>query len=93
MEKLHAVLSASGIISAKMTARVPLKTSIKTSGYSKKAMVRMPGKSYFPSLGDVDKLYIDESEGIIYLWDADTLTYIPIASDWHQINVINGGEA
>ena len=93
MEKLHAVLSASGIISAKMTAGVPLKTFIKTSGYSKKAMVRMPGKSYFPSLGDVDKLYIDESEGIIYLWDADTLTYIPIASDWHQINVINGGEA
>lgn len=93
MEKLHAILSASGIISAKMTAGVPLKTSIKTSGYSKKAMVRMPRKSYFPSLGDVDKLYIDENEGIIYLWDADTLTYIPIASDWHQINVINGGEA
>ena len=93
MEKLHAVLSASGIISAKMTAGVPLNTSIKTSGYSKKTMVRMPGKTYFPSLGDVDKLYIDESEGIIYLWDADTLTYTPIASDWHQINVINGGEA
>lgn len=47
MEKLHAVLSASGIISAKMTAGVPLKTSIKTSGYSKKTMVRMPGKPTF----------------------------------------------
>lgn len=93
MEKLYAVLSTSGIISAKMTAGVPMKTSIKTSGYSKKAMVRMPGKTYFPSLGDVDKLYIDESEGIIYLWDADALTYLPIASDWHKINVINGGEA
>lgn len=82
-------------VSAQLTAQtVTVKDNVNESSLtSGKAMVRMPSKAYFPSLGDASYLYVDESEGRIYLWDADTLTYTPIAGDWHQIDIINGGNA
>lgn len=58
-----------------------------------KSLIRMHSKAEFPSLGDDGCLYVDESAGIVYLWLADNLTYKPIASDWHQIGIINGGNA
>lgn len=56
-------------------------------------LIRLPKKSMFPSLGEDHCIYVDESEEIMYLWDNKSLTYMPIASDWHQIKVINGGNA
>lgn len=58
-----------------------------------KSLIRRHSKADFPSLGDDGCLYVDESAGIVYLWQADSLTYTAIASDWHQIQVINGGNA
>lgn len=58
-----------------------------------KSLIRMHSKAEFPSIGDDGCLYVDESAGIVYLWQADSLTYTAIASDWHQIQVINGGNA
>lgn len=82
-------------VSAQLTAQtVTVKDNVNESSLtSGKAMVRMPSKAYFPSLGDDGCLYVDESEERVYLWQADSLTYKPIASDWHQIGVINGGNA
>lgn len=58
-----------------------------------KSLIRMHTKADFPSLGDDGCLYVDESEERVYLWQADSLTYKPIAADWHQIGIINGGNA
>lgn len=58
-----------------------------------KTLVRMAKKADFPSLGDSSRLYIDETDGVVYLWSDADLTYTPIASDWHQIETINGGNA
>lgn len=82
-------------VSAQLTAQtVTVKDNVNESNLtSGKAMVRMPSKAYFPSLGDASCLYVDESAGIVYLWQADSLTYRAIASDWHQIGIINGGNA
>lgn len=58
-----------------------------------KTLIRMAKKADFPSLGETDRLYIDETDGVVYLWSDADLTYTPIASDWHQIDTINGGNA
>lgn len=50
-------------------------------------------KADFPSLGDKECLYVDMDENITYVWNEDNLKYTPIASDWHGIKIINGGEA
>ena len=50
-------------------------------------------KADFPSLGDKECLYVDMEDNITYVWDEGNLTYTPIASDWHDIRIINGGEA
>lgn len=50
-------------------------------------------KADFPSLGNPYCLYVDMNENRSYLWDENGLHYIAIASDWHDIEVINGGEA
>ena len=77
-----------------VTAQVKAPTVNMSSGQlAGKSLIRMPSKADFPSLGDDGCLYVDESAGIVYLWQADSLTYKAIASDWHQIQVINGGNA
>lgn len=72
---------------------VSIKDRISIGQLPGKSLIRMHTKADFPSLGDEGCLYVDESAGIVYLWQADSLTYKPIASDWHQIQVINGGNA
>lgn len=54
---------------------------------------RFAKKADFPSLGNKEFLYVDMGENISYLWDEENLAYMPIASDWHEIKVINGGKA
>lgn len=72
---------------------VNIKDGMSSGQLPGKSLIRMHTKVDFPSLGDDGCLYVDESAGIVYLWQADSLTYKPIASDWHQIGVINGGNA
>ena len=80
-----------------ITSRVQVSTKEVTGGVggleTGKTLVRMSKKADFPSLGDSSRLYIDESDGVVYLWSDADLTYTPIASDWHQIKTINGGNA
>lgn len=72
---------------------VNIKDGMSSGQLAGKSLIRMHSKAEFPSIGDDGCLYVDESEGIVYLWQADSLTYTPIASDWHQIGIINGGNA
>lgn len=72
---------------------VSIKDRISIGQLPGKSLIRMHSKTDFPSLGDDGCLYVDESEERVYLWQADSLTYTPIASDWHQIGIINGGNA
>lgn len=54
---------------------------------------RYSNRADFPSLGQLNCLYIDSSENSAYLWDNTQVNYVLIASDWHNIKVINGGNA
>lgn len=47
----------------------------------------------FPSIGSENLIYIDKSTKTMYLWDAEKLTYDRLASDWSDIEQINGGNA
>lgn len=47
----------------------------------------------FPSLGEDNVLYMDMEEETGYIWNPDTLGYVAVASDWHNIKVIDGGNA
>ena len=47
----------------------------------------------FPSIGSDNLIYIDKSTKTMYLWDSDRLTYDRLASDWSDIEQINGGNA
>lgn len=72
---------------------VSIKDDVASGTLAGKSLIRMHSKADFPSLGDDGCLYVDESEERVYLWQADSLTYTPIAADWHQIGIINGGNA
>lgn len=47
----------------------------------------------FPSVGSDNLIYIDKSTKTMYLWDNEKLTYDRLASDWSDIEQINGGNA
>lgn len=47
----------------------------------------------FPSIGSDNLIYIDKSTKTMYMWDSDRLTYDRLASDWSDIEQINGGNA
>lgn len=81
------------------TMRVKIGTSeITISGSDGQAKLphiikKFAKKADFPSLGNPYCLYVDTGENVSYLWNEANLRYIAIASDWHDIKVINGGEA
>lgn len=54
---------------------------------------KYPNRAAFPSLGEKDGFYLDCEEETIYLWQDDTLTYLAVGSNWHNIKVIQGGNA
>ena len=45
----------------------------------------------FPTVGDPQKIYIDESEDCVYRFDAQKLKYFCVGRDYTKIQVINGG--
>lgn len=47
----------------------------------------------FPSVGDNKTIYIDTTNKRIYLWDEKYLKYYCFGSDYHNIEVINGGSS
>lgn len=81
------------IIDAKVSARAIAVHAGVTQGKAAHIIKRFAKKADFPSLGDKESLYVDMGENISYLWDEENLAYRPIASDWHEIKVINGGKA
>lgn len=79
------------IIDAKVSARaIAVHAGV---GVTPHIIKRFAKKADFPSLGNKEFLYVDMGESISYLWDEENLAYRPIASDWHEIKVINGGKA
>ena len=47
----------------------------------------------FPSIGSESLIYIDKSTMTMYLWDNASFKYERFASDWTNIEQINGGNA
>lgn len=47
----------------------------------------------FPSIGSESLIYIDKSTMTMYLWDNEAFKYERLASDWTNIEQINGGNA
>lgn len=47
----------------------------------------------FPNIGNKDTFYIDTTADITYRWDNVKLKYFKIGSDWHEIELISGGNA
>lgn len=47
----------------------------------------------FPTIGNLNLLYIATDENQIYRWDSDTNAYICTGADWHDIEIIDGGNS
>lgn len=47
----------------------------------------------FPSIGSEDTLYIDKSENKLYRWDAQSLKYEVVGTNYNDITIINGGNS
>ena len=50
-------------------------------------------KYAFPNRGNSAVVYIDTKENASYRWDEESGTYVCIGTDYHQIKIINGGNA
>ena len=44
----------------------------------------------FPSIGNVNMLYVAKDEHKIYIFDTDTLNYVVVGSDYAEIKMIQG---
>lgn len=45
----------------------------------------------FPNIGKADVLYIATDENKQYLWSVTEMRYVATGSDWHDIQIIQGG--
>ena len=55
-------------------------------------------KFNFPTIGNPESLYIDKSQNRLYRWDDDEQKYVKLGAeaddaDWHNIEIIEGGNA
>lgn len=64
---------------------------ISTIENSKEKTIHYVSTLDLPALGDIDILYIVNSENKIYRWDAHLLKYVCVGSNYNEINIINGG--
>lgn len=60
--------------------------------------VTFDSKFNFPTIGDSGTLYVDKTENRIYRWDDDDSAYVKLGAeaddaDWHNIEIISGGNA
>lgn len=55
----------------------------------------IPMESYlqFPTIGNVNAIYIDKGAGKIYRWDDEDIKYYCVGADYSTIQVINCGGA
>ena len=44
----------------------------------------------FPSIGNVNMLYVAKDEHKIYIFDANNLNYVVVGSDYAEIKIIQG---
>jgi len=62
---------------------------------SKGSLVQKASYIEFPNLGNSTFIYVDTSTEKMYRWDDNELKYYTIGStsnsDWHDIEIINGG--
>ena len=55
----------------------------------------IPQKTYleFPTTGDSNSLYLDMTANEIYRWDDENIKYFRVGTDYHNIEVISGGNS
>lgn len=55
----------------------------------------VPQKTYleFPTTGDPNSLYLDMTANEIYRWDDENIKYFRVGTDYHNIEVISGGNS
>lgn len=47
----------------------------------------------FPTIGEPQLLYIATDENQSYRWDAESKRYVCVGADWHDIEIIDGGDS
>ena len=57
------------------------------------ARIRYDSIYEFPSIGSENLIYIEKSTMTMYIWDNEAFKYERLASDWTNIEQINGGNA
>lgn len=57
------------------------------------ARIRYNSIYEFPSIGSENLIYIEKSTMTMYIWDNEVFKYERLASDWTNIEQINGGNA
>lgn len=55
----------------------------------------VPQKTHleFPTIGDPNSLYLDMTANEIYRWDDENIKYFRVGTDYHNIEVISGGNS
>lgn len=57
------------------------------------ARIRYDSLYEFPSIGSENLIYIEKSTMTMYIWNNEAFKYERLASDWTNIEQINGGNA
>lgn len=51
--------------------------------------IRVDTYALLPAIGNIDYIYIVKDENALYRWDENNLTYIPVARDYEEIELID----
>lgn len=60
---------------------------------NKTEVIQEPSYLNFPNIGNPNYIYIDTTQNLGYRWDSEELKYYCFASDYNDINIINGGSS
>ena len=58
-----------------------------------KSIYQFESKFYFPTIGDINSLYLSTSENAAYRWNEGDLHYYCVVRDYKEIQLIFGGNA
>lgn len=79
--------------SAEPEKGVDMSPSLEGIPIFKEAIKQFTSTLSFPSVGESNILYIDQSVNKSYRWDSNDSYYYVVGSDYNDIEVINGGGA
>lgn len=52
-----------------------------------------PNLASFPTVGKENILYIDQESNELYRWDDENIKYYRVGTDYHNIEIITGGDS